>query len=88
VHALTTNEMPSHSHTLNASTKDGTKGDPTGAFFGGTGGTNLYASSRNVIGINEGTVIRTGASQPHENRQPFLVITCIVSLSGIFPKRN
>jgi len=29
-----------------------------------------------------------GASQPHENRQPFLTLNICIALSGIFPSRN
>jgi microcystin-dependent protein len=30
----------------------------------------------------------TGASQPHENRQPYLVLNFCIALQGIFPSRN
>jgi microcystin-dependent protein len=33
-------------------------------------------------------VSASGQSQPHSNIQPFLVITCIIALAGIFPSRN
>jgi microcystin-dependent protein len=33
-------------------------------------------------------VNKAGGSQPHENRQPFLVINFAMCLSGIFPSRN
>jgi microcystin-dependent protein len=29
-----------------------------------------------------------GGSQPHENRQPFLVLNICIALQGIFPSRN
>ena len=29
-----------------------------------------------------------GGSQPHENRQPFLVLNFIIALQGIFPSQN
>jgi len=35
----------------------------------------------NSIGI-------AGGSQPHENMQPFLVVSFIISLFGIFPSQN
>jgi microcystin-dependent protein len=34
------------------------------------------------------TVGNTGGSQPHENRQPFLVLNFIVALQGVFPSQN
>jgi microcystin-dependent protein len=33
-------------------------------------------------------VTNAGGSQPHENRQPFLVLNWIVALQGIFPSQN
>ena len=35
-----------------------------------------------------GSLNNTGASQPHENRQPYLVINYIISLFGLFPSRS
>ena len=29
-----------------------------------------------------------GASQPHENRQPYLTVTWLIALTGIFPPRS
>ena len=33
-------------------------------------------------------VSSVGGSQPHENRQPFLVLNFVIALIGIFPSRN
>jgi len=35
-----------------------------------------------------GKVPAMGGSQPHENRQPFLTLTCCIALNGIFPSQN
>jgi microcystin-dependent protein len=29
-----------------------------------------------------------GGSQPHDNTQPFLVVTFIISLFGVFPQQS
>ena len=29
-----------------------------------------------------------GGNQPHENRQPFLVMNFVIAFEGIFPSRN
>jgi len=34
------------------------------------------------------TVTNIGGSQPHENRQPYLVLNFIIALQGVFPSRN
>ena len=85
-------EMPAHSHPVNASTAAGTTTDPTGNLWassvGGRTPPPLYSNvapnttmAANEIGVS-------GGSQPHENRQPFLAVTFIIALSGIFPARN
>jgi microcystin-dependent protein len=33
-------------------------------------------------------VTNIGGSQPHENRQPFLVILFCIALQGVFPSQN
>jgi microcystin-dependent protein len=32
-----------------------------------------------------GSIAQTGGSQPHDNTQPFLCVSYIISLFGIFP---
>jgi microcystin-dependent protein len=38
--------------------------------------------------MNAAVLGNTGGSQPHENRQPFLVLNYCVALQGIFPSRT
>ncbi|MBW8841418.1 MAG: phage tail protein, partial [Sphingomonadales bacterium] len=33
-------------------------------------------------------ITMTGGSQPHNNMQPYLAVTFIIALQGIFPARN
>jgi microcystin-dependent protein len=33
-------------------------------------------------------IASVGGSQGHENRQPYLVLSFIIALQGIFPSRN
>jgi microcystin-dependent protein len=33
-------------------------------------------------------VAQAGGSQPHDNMQPYLVVSFIISLYGIFPSQN
>jgi len=44
----------------------------------------MNSSAVNVTGGNVGP---TGGSQPHENRQPFLVMNYCIALFGVFPQR-
>jgi microcystin-dependent protein len=38
--------------------------------------------------MNGGSISAYGASQPHENRQPYLTMNWVIALEGIFPSRN
>ena len=38
--------------------------------------------------LNAGAVSPVGGSQPHDNRMPYLAITFILSLFGVFPTQT
>jgi microcystin-dependent protein len=38
--------------------------------------------------MDPAAVASTGGGQPHENRPPFLALTFIIALQGIFPSQN
>jgi microcystin-dependent protein len=38
--------------------------------------------------LNPAIITNYGGSQPHENRQPYLVLNFIIALQGVFPSRN
>lgn len=88
---LTTQEIPFHSHSLNASSATANGRDPAQGVFARPelSGVpqNLYnlqpddLASPSMIGL-------TGGSLPHENRQPILALRYIIALEGIFPSPN
>jgi microcystin-dependent protein len=49
-----------------------------------------YLPFNNVtqVALRNTIVGPTGGSQPHDNMQPFLVVSYIISLFGIFPSQN
>lgn len=87
---LLASEMPAHAHTVQASNGPG----------GLTPANNVWAkaSHRGIDAYNSdpGThplmssaaIGATGGSQPHNNLMPYLVVTFIIALQGIFPSRN
>ncbi|XAH23523.1 tail fiber protein [Xylophilus sp. GW821-FHT01B05] len=88
---LSTQEIPEHNHQLMAASSAGYLASPenglparhrdykafvaTGA---GMGGTPLHTSSLSA----------TGGNQPHENLPPYMCVSFIISLFGIFPSQN
>lgn len=89
-HTLTSGEVPAHNHLLQATTNAASSGSPTGDLLGTTSGnvTPYKQSAQLNAQLAPGTVPPAGGSQPHENRQPFLAMTWIIALQGIFPSRN
>jgi microcystin-dependent protein len=83
-HTVTVAEMPAHNHLVSASTVAGNAADPTilAPFSNG------YGAFASPTTLHPATVANVGGSQPHENRQPYLVLNWCIALVGIFPSRN
>lgn len=83
-------EIPAHSHVPQSSSAGGTSTDPTNAVWaasvGGRTPPPRYASANNLVAMDP--TWNAGNSQPHENRQPYLAISFVIALQGIFPARN
>jgi len=86
-HTLVTGEMPSHNHTVKASDTQGDKNTLQGDILAREVGV-PYGAFGSTTNLNTTTVTNVGGSQPHENRQPFLVVNFVIALQGIFPSRN
>jgi microcystin-dependent protein len=86
-HTLLTPEMPMHNHQLNAISGAASQTDPTNGLLAATTDP-LYQSSSNLVGMNPQSVTPMGGSQPHNNMQPYLVLSFVIALQGIYPSRN
>lgn len=93
---LTTQQIPQHQHLVNAIASAGTSGTPgTSVILANEGPQGIsqvftYApfDQTNQTGLSAQSIAQGGGSQPHENRQPFLVIPYCISMFGIFPSPN
>ena len=81
-------QMPNHTHTAMGTGDSANQRNPANHMpaTGGGRGTNLYANSTNTGTFNRLT--NTGGSQAHNNLQPFLVMTFIIALQGLYPSRS
>lgn len=88
-HTLSTSEIPSHDHGLPAQTGAASAGlaPVTGNSFASST-TKPYRSGGTPVSLAAGSVGAAGLSQPHDNRQPYLVLNFIIALQGVFPSRN
>jgi microcystin-dependent protein len=82
---LTTQQIPAHTHALLATTAVGTTPSPTGNVLAASGSSNVYRPAPAASAMSAQSVGATGGSQPHTNMQPYLCISHIISLFGIFP---
>jgi microcystin-dependent protein len=84
---LTVNQMPAHSHIVNAVDDDATSSLPDGhslATITPAG----YASIAPNTTMDPRMIQPAGGSQPFEIIQPLLVLNYCIALTGIYPSRN
>jgi microcystin-dependent protein len=82
---LTTQQMPQHTHPLLATNDIATLTDPGGNVSGQTGTFDGYQSTAGGQVMAPQSISPAGGNQPHDNVQPFLCISYIISLFGLFP---
>lgn len=88
-HTLTISELPTHMHILQAVTSAGTTEIPgTGVMLATSANYEQYRAATNLVTMNPGSVTNVGGSQAHLNMQPFLTLSYIIALQGIFPSQN
>ena len=81
---LTVQQMPTHSHAPLAANTGGSD-DPTGNNWASTSTGKPYGTPPGSDAMNPGTITAAGGSQPHDNMIPYLVVTYIIALYGLFP---
>ena len=86
-HTLTQSEMPMHVHMLMASSTAANNQLPANNVLA-LSPQQVYTAPANFTPMEPSSVSNIGGSQPHENRQPFLVLNIIIALQGIFPSQN
>ena len=89
-HTLTIAELPTHPHMLQGVHAGQNSFTPTGNLLADTtGALSIYGPFGGTAGaMVPATVSVTGGSQSHQNQSPFLVMTWIIALQGIFPSHN
>src|SRR5262249_49224027 len=90
-HTLTTAELPTHTHVLNATSNNGTAIAPATNLLAGS--PNQFYQVPNAMGqrptaMSPSTVANVGGTQAHLNMQPFLVLSFCIALQGIFPSQT
>ena len=86
---LTTQQLPAHTHQAHSSA-GGTTDSPAGAFPGvdPAGNVAQYKLGAADSSMNTAAIGAAGSDLPHPNQQPFLGLTFVIALFGVFPSRN
>jgi microcystin-dependent protein len=92
-HILNVTEMPSHTHTAAAAMKasGATAGDDDSAANNYLGKNEIYTGSTAGLvdmGPASVTVGNTGGNQAFSIQSPYLAVTALICIQGIFPSRN
>jgi microcystin-dependent protein len=85
-HTLSIDEIPTHTHTAQASSANGDQAFANGAVLAAA--QNLYGGASNLTTLNPTSVTSIGGSQAHETMQPYLGLNFCIALQGIFPSQN
>jgi microcystin-dependent protein len=86
---ITAQQTPIHTHAFLCSGEFGQNAQPQNGYFAQVNTGTLYigpADPLQTMNANMASIV--GGSQPHENMMPFLTITFILSLFGIFPTQT
>lgn len=84
---LVANQMGGHTHQLQSNNSNGTANSPAGAIVAGSAST-PYTTAAGDTSFGPSMIGAAGGSQPHENMMPFLALTFVIAVQGIFPSQN
>jgi microcystin-dependent protein len=90
-HTVTQSQMPQHIHIANATSAQADQNSNSAAPTRILAQSNFsfgWGPAGNLHAMDPASLANVGGSQPHENRQPFLVLNFIVALQGVFPSQN
>ncbi len=85
---LSLSQLAAHSHGALAFGRVGDTNSPSGADWARPGTDTPYGTSTPPGAMSAAATTSAGGGQPHENRQPFLVLNYIIALQGVFPARS
>lgn len=89
--AVTTPQLPAHTHTFSATTTIASINAPgPTAEFGGLSTDAMYTGTvaGSTISTAAATISPAGGSQPHDNTMPTLAASFCIALFGIYPSQN
>ena len=84
---LARSQLPVHAHSAACQSAAGNQGGPQNAVWASSPA-NQYAAGAANAAMNPAQVSAFGGSQPHDNMMPYLPLSFIISLYGIYPSQG
>ncbi|MGN7360678.1 phage tail protein [Paenibacillus sp. SAF-054] len=84
-HTLTVQEMPQHTHQVSGAGTSSSNKAANNVW--GTAPSLMYAANA-TSQMSPNALLSAGQSQPHNNMQPYTVLSYCIAINGIFPSRN
>lgn len=90
---LLQNEIPGHAHQVYGASSAGNTESPGNTLWADTPGAETgqaYGTpgAQDWVSMHPNAMFPAGGSQPHNNMQPYLGLTFIIALQGVFPPRS
>jgi microcystin-dependent protein len=85
---LSVQQLPIHNHAFLGSTNQAGTTNPPSNVVGQIPAGNVYIQDQTGLALVPESLLPDGGSQPHDNFQPYLCISFIISLFGVFPSQS
>jgi microcystin-dependent protein len=85
---LTTPQIPAHNHPFKVTPNLGGGSAPANTVLAQSSTVKVYSTVAPSVALGASSIVATGGNQPHSNLQPYLCLSFIISLFGIFPSQN
>ncbi len=82
--ALTLDELPAHAHPLVATRGFGRSSSPENGVLA-SGDVKVFDWASPTAKLDARTVDPVGATRPHDNEMPYLVVRFVIALTGLYP---
>jgi microcystin-dependent protein len=86
-HALTINELPSHTHMPQGSMNYAEDDSPANGVWANQDAFAAYSKRTPDAAMSTNAIASTGSNQPHENMSPFQVVNYCIALQGVPPSQ-
>lgn len=81
-------QLPAHTHPAALNNAAGTTNNPQNATWATAPNAQSYNAAAPDVAMSASSITTAGSSVPHDNMPPFLAVSFIICLEGIFPSQN